>query len=97
MAACQRLLTALMSDKSATSSEQAARVERIIVALEKHSGEELVAAAELLEQTSEAKDRQAALVACKVEAEKQPKKEAQPSFESLDLDSVEDEAAAKLK
>lgn len=88
MSACHRLLTALMADKSVTSGEQAARVERIIEALEKHSGAELVAAAELLEKTSEAKDRGAALVAAKVEAEKQPKKEAQP---------VEVEAAAKLK
>lgn len=88
MAACHRLLTALMADKTATSGEQAARVERIIEALEKHSGEELVAAAELLEKTSEAQDRQAALAACKVEADKHPKKEAQP---------VDAEAAAKLK
>lgn len=88
LAATHRLLTTLMGDKSATSAEQARRVEAIIELLEQHTPEELLEVAAFLEKTKNAKDRSVAFAAAKGEVEKLPTKaeEAQP---------VEAEAAAK--
>lgn len=71
-AACHRWLTAL-GGGAVPSAENAARVERIIEALEKHGSEELIAAAELLEKTSSAKDRAQALEVAKTEVDKLPR------------------------
>jgi hypothetical protein len=71
-AACHRWLTAL-GGGAVPSAENAARVERIIEALEKHGAEELIAAAELLEKTSAAQDRAAALEVAKTEVDKLPR------------------------
>jgi hypothetical protein len=90
MIACKRLLSKFTLDKSAESTEQARRLERIIDLLAEHSPDDLPDLEGILEKTANVKDRAQAFAVARAEVEKQPVKEKdeKPAEEALPAEAA---------